>query len=501
MHGRGLIHSIGRNRPAPLHPWIERRIFPGAYPPSLGEMMQIFEPADLSVLDVENIRLHYARTLRHWLERYEAAADTVRAMFDETLYRMWRLYLAGSIAAFETGTHAVVPGVVHDGTEQRHPADPRVHVPALSASAMRSADVIIVGGGPAGSAAAQRLKTGGADVLVLDKESFPRHKLCAGWITPGVVADLGLDIGAYPHRFLSFRRLHWHLKRVHLPVPCVQHSIRRFEFDAWLLERSGAEVVRHAVKDVRADGADYVIDEAFRCRYLIGAGGTSCPVYRALFREALPRVRALQTVTLELEFPYEWRDPDCRLWFFEHGLPGYSWYVPKARGWLNVGIGGMAQRLKQRGEDIWLHWQRFADKLARQLRVRLPHEPDRLQLLRARTARCGAQRQRVSDRRRGGAGDARYVRGHRPGDPQRSARRRIDFERRKPTICAASPGRASAAGCSAAGWFGRSIATPSAAAKPRPEARREDAVDRPRRRHIATRQPFSGAQFCANRSI
>ncbi len=102
--GRGLIHSIGRNRPAPLHPWIERRIFPGAYPPSLGEMMQIFEPADLSVIDVENIRLHYARTLRHWLERYEAAADTVRAMFDETLYRMWRLYLAGSIAAFETGT-------------------------------------------------------------------------------------------------------------------------------------------------------------------------------------------------------------------------------------------------------------------------------------------------------------------------------------------------------------------------------------------------------------
>ena len=66
--GRGLIHSIGRNHPAPLHPWIERRIFPGAYPPSLGEMMQIFEPADLSVLDVENIRLHYALTLRQWLD-------------------------------------------------------------------------------------------------------------------------------------------------------------------------------------------------------------------------------------------------------------------------------------------------------------------------------------------------------------------------------------------------------------------------------------------------
>lgn len=102
--GRGLIHSIGRNSPALLHPWIERRIFPGAYAPSLGEMMQIFEPTDLSVLDVENIRLHYARTLRHWLERYEGAVDRVRSMFDETFVRMWRLYLAGSAAAFETGT-------------------------------------------------------------------------------------------------------------------------------------------------------------------------------------------------------------------------------------------------------------------------------------------------------------------------------------------------------------------------------------------------------------
>jgi cyclopropane-fatty-acyl-phospholipid synthase len=103
--GRGLIHSIGRNRPGLLHPWIERRIFPGAYPPSLGEMMQIFEPCGLSVLDVENLRLHYARTCRHWLERYEAVSDKVRTMFsDESFVRMWRLYLSGSIAAFNTGS-------------------------------------------------------------------------------------------------------------------------------------------------------------------------------------------------------------------------------------------------------------------------------------------------------------------------------------------------------------------------------------------------------------
>jgi cyclopropane-fatty-acyl-phospholipid synthase len=103
--GRGLIHSIGRNRPGLLHPWIERRIFPGAYPPSLGEMMQIFEPWGLSVLDVENLRLHYARTCRHWLDRYDAVSDKVLALFsDASFVRMWRLYLAGSIAAFNTGS-------------------------------------------------------------------------------------------------------------------------------------------------------------------------------------------------------------------------------------------------------------------------------------------------------------------------------------------------------------------------------------------------------------
>jgi cyclopropane-fatty-acyl-phospholipid synthase len=103
-NGRGLIHSIGRNHPARLQPWIEKRIFPGGYAPSLGEMARIFEPWDLSILDVENLRLHYAQTLRHWLAAYEGAAERVRAMFDEKFVRMWRLYLAGSIAAFSTGT-------------------------------------------------------------------------------------------------------------------------------------------------------------------------------------------------------------------------------------------------------------------------------------------------------------------------------------------------------------------------------------------------------------
>ncbi|MBI1422642.1 MAG: methyltransferase domain-containing protein [Gammaproteobacteria bacterium] len=102
-NGFGLVHSIGRNRPGLMNSWIEKRIFPGAYPPSLKEMMDIFEPNNLSVLDVENIRLHYAKTLEHWLMRFAENEDTIRGMFDDNFVRAWRLYLAGSIAAFTTG--------------------------------------------------------------------------------------------------------------------------------------------------------------------------------------------------------------------------------------------------------------------------------------------------------------------------------------------------------------------------------------------------------------
>ncbi len=101
--GRGLIHSIGRNKARPMNPWIERRIFPGGYTPTLREMMEIFEPSGYSVLDVENLRLHYARTLEHWMERFERSREEVGRMFDEKFIRAWRLYLAGSIASFAAG--------------------------------------------------------------------------------------------------------------------------------------------------------------------------------------------------------------------------------------------------------------------------------------------------------------------------------------------------------------------------------------------------------------
>jgi len=226
-------------------------------------------------------------------------------------------------------------------------------------------DAVIVGGGPSGSTCAWKLVQAGLTCLVLDKAVFPRTKLCAGWITPAVVEDLEIDIGAYPHRLLTFDRIHFRFPLIGFKPSTVQHSIRRYEFDAWLLARAGAEVRQHNVRSIRQQGGLYIIDDTYRGKYLIGAGGTRCPVYRSLFKARSPRAKALQAVTLEVEFPYYYDDDSCHLWFFEHGLPGYSWYVPKADGYLNVGLGAMAARLKNRGEDIRSHWLQFTDKLRR----------------------------------------------------------------------------------------------------------------------------------------
>ena len=103
--GRGLLHFIGRNTSAPLNRWIQRRIFPGGYPPTLREVFErVLEPRNLSVLDIENLRLHYSKTLEHWRRRFDDAADVVAQKFDASFVRAWRLYLAGSEAAFSAGS-------------------------------------------------------------------------------------------------------------------------------------------------------------------------------------------------------------------------------------------------------------------------------------------------------------------------------------------------------------------------------------------------------------
>ena len=102
--GIGLVHSIGRDRPGPVNGWIEKHIFPGTHVPSITEFMRMFEHGGFSVLDVENLRLHYARTLEHWRQRFDAAREELRADYDDEFVRAWELYLAGARAGFVAGT-------------------------------------------------------------------------------------------------------------------------------------------------------------------------------------------------------------------------------------------------------------------------------------------------------------------------------------------------------------------------------------------------------------
>jgi menaquinone-9 beta-reductase len=230
---------------------------------------------------------------------------------------------------------------------------------------MISVDTIIVGGGPAGSSCGWRLRRHGVECVVLDRMEFPRPKLCAGWVTPTVLRELQIEPGEYPLSFLTFDALRVRIKRLGFDLRTVQHSVRRLEFDAWLLRRSGAAVITHRVRQIRQENGWYVVDDAYRSRRLVGAGGTSCPVHRAFFRALWPRKDGRQVAVLEEEFAYDWHDGSCRLWFFERGLPGYSWYVPKAGGHLNVGVGAMARDLKTRGDSLGPHWHRLRAKLAR----------------------------------------------------------------------------------------------------------------------------------------
>lgn len=102
--GLALIHTIGRSHPNAADAWIRKYIFPGGHIPSLSEMMAVFEPNKFTILDIENLRLHYARTCSDWLANFEAASAEVTKKHGREFTRLWRLYLAGAAAGFESGT-------------------------------------------------------------------------------------------------------------------------------------------------------------------------------------------------------------------------------------------------------------------------------------------------------------------------------------------------------------------------------------------------------------
>ena len=98
-----LLHFISALKEHPGNAWIKKYIFPGGVVPSLRELISCCAEDDFHVLDVENLRLHYNRTLRCWRENYREHLDEVRKMFDETFVRMWDLYLAACAATFHNG--------------------------------------------------------------------------------------------------------------------------------------------------------------------------------------------------------------------------------------------------------------------------------------------------------------------------------------------------------------------------------------------------------------
>ena len=232
---------------------------------------------------------------------------------------------------------------------------------------MRHAEVLIVGGGPAGSSCAWALRRRGFDVLILDREAFPRIKPCAGWISREALDDLQIGTEEYPGGLTRITRLAVYFRGLKLRLPARLLAVRRSEFDTWLLKRSGVPSAVHRVRNIVFRDGKYVVDDAYSGKFLVGAGGTGCPVARTFFAATNSRPADSLIVTLEEEFPYEapqrGNDGVCRLWFGANGLSGYGWYVPKQGGFVNVGVGGNAASLRRKGDTIRRHWDLLTAEL------------------------------------------------------------------------------------------------------------------------------------------
>ncbi len=215
---------------------------------------------------------------------------------------------------------------------------------------MESCDVLIVGGGPGGSSCAKRLSGAGLDVTVVDKDVFPRDKVCAGWITPIVFDELGLDPREYGRGRVLQPITAFRVGSCGGPTidvdyrDPVSYGIRRCEFDHYLLERCGARLLLgEAVRSIVRDRGGWVVNDRYRAPMLVGAGGHFCPVAQKFAGggEASAQVVAAQ----EIEFPLdESQDAECRVeghrpeLYFCRDLKGYGWCFRKGRH-LNVGLG------------------------------------------------------------------------------------------------------------------------------------------------------------------
>jgi menaquinone-9 beta-reductase len=215
---------------------------------------------------------------------------------------------------------------------------------------VQTCDVAIVGGGPAGSSCAWKLTRAGFDVVVLDKATFPRDKICAGWITPPVIETLALDTTEYA-RSRTFQPItRFRTGIIDRPGSVdttydapVSYGIRRSEFDDYLLRRSGARLLLGApMKSLRRDGREWVLNETIAARAVVGAGGHFCPVARVVNGSPAPEV---VVAAQEAEFrvlPEQANafttDPDRPELYFSADLKGYGWCFRK-QDYVNIGIG------------------------------------------------------------------------------------------------------------------------------------------------------------------
>ena len=217
---------------------------------------------------------------------------------------------------------------------------------------MLRADVLIVGGGPAGSACATALADRGRDVIVLDVCVFPRDKPCAGWLTPEAVAELPIDFAEYARTrtaqpIVGFRlgKIGGRAIELRYDAP-VSHGIRRVELDDAVLRGSGARVVQgHRVRTVERRNGAWVLDGAYAAPYLVGAGGHACPVARLV---AGPPAAAATVVAVEAEYPLAGAagcrvSPEVPELYFCADFLGYGWCFRKGE-YLNVGLGRLDPR-------------------------------------------------------------------------------------------------------------------------------------------------------------
>ena len=216
--------------------------------------------------------------------------------------------------------------------------------------AAETCDVLIVGGGPAGSTCAWQLRRAGLDVLVIDKQVFPRDKVCAGWITPAVVESLKLDLDDYAQgrvmqaiRGFRIGTIGGAESETRYGGP-VSFGIRRCEFDDYLLRRSGARLQSgEPVKSMQREGGTWLVNGRIRTPLVVGAGGHFCPVSRMLGVE--PGGSQSIVVAQETEFRLPERErSECGIeqdvvqLYFCADLKGYGWCFAKD-DFLNVGLG------------------------------------------------------------------------------------------------------------------------------------------------------------------